>query len=216
MGKDTFQNLPADRRRAFTKVALEEFAQHRYNDASVSHIVRRLGMAKGSFYQYFADKKALYFYLKEQAEAKKKEYLQRAIEQPYADFWELYRQLYIEGIQFEFNHPQHAALLYNFSQEKALPETTEMLKTQFEGGIIFFRDIFIREQAAGRLSRQTDPALMAYVVMQIGQGMGDWLAWKHNIVLKPEPNQASAKPARDELLRLVDEVIQLLKSGMQP
>lgn len=216
MTKPTFQNLPAHRQDTFTQAALTEFAQHTYNDASVSRIVRTLGMAKGSFYQYFTDKKALYFYLKDQAEAKKRAQLEAVLRQDHADFWELYRQLYVSGIQFELDYPLHSTFLYNFSQEKALPETEALLQAQFGEGIVFFRDIFVREQQQGQLAAHLDPELMAYVIMQVGRGLGDWIAWKHNVQLTADPAPSAAPPGRDALLRTVEEIIQLLQFGMHP
>ncbi len=101
MAKSTFENLSAEKRNAFTQAALREFAYHTYNDASISRIVRTLAIAKGSFYQYFADKQALYLYLKELAEDRKRTSMERVFAQDYEDFWELFRQLYVSGIQFQ-------------------------------------------------------------------------------------------------------------------
>ena len=63
MPKQTFLNLPEEKRKAFLEIALEEFANHDYNTASVSKIVERAGIAKGSVYQYFEDKQDLFLYL---------------------------------------------------------------------------------------------------------------------------------------------------------
>ena len=63
MPKQTFVNLPEEKRKAFIEIALDEFADNDYNSASVSKIVEKAGIAKGSVYQYFADKKDLFMYL---------------------------------------------------------------------------------------------------------------------------------------------------------
>jgi AcrR family transcriptional regulator len=63
MPKDTFWNLPDDKRKLIIDIAIDEFAGHDYRAASLSRIVRRAGIAKGSFYQYFDDKRDLYLYL---------------------------------------------------------------------------------------------------------------------------------------------------------
>ena len=214
MGRDTFNNLSAGKREAFIRVALEEFALHTYNDASISRILRKLGIAKGSFYQYFTDKKALYFYLKDQAEAKKLAQLAEILEQEHADFWELYRQLYTSGLQFELDYPLHSAFLFNFSREKALPEVAGQLESAFNKGIVFFRDILIREQQQGRINPQFDPELMAYIIMQLGSGMGNWLAWRHNIDLTADPAAQAPQPGRAEMLQTVEQLILILQSGM--
>lgn len=48
-------------------IALEEFADRDYDGASVSRVVARAGIAKGSIYQYFIDKKDLYLHLVDEA-----------------------------------------------------------------------------------------------------------------------------------------------------
>lgn len=48
VSKSTFTNLQAAKRQAIIDIAIEEFAAHPYATASVSHIVARAGIAKGS------------------------------------------------------------------------------------------------------------------------------------------------------------------------
>ena len=217
MAKSTFTNLPAAKQATFVQAAFEEFSTHTFNDASISRIVKKLGIAKGSIYQYFDDKKDLYFFLKERAEAKKREALESIITQGYADFWELYRRLYTAGIQFDIDYPLHSAFLYNFSQEKALPETAALVQQQFAEGINFFRQHIITEQRHGRLKSDLDAELMAYLVIQAGKGMADWLAWKHNIDFSQRATGKSPVlgPNQEQLLQLVDSIAHLLKFGMQ-
>ena len=63
MPKQTFFNLPEEKRDLIVDLAIEEFSGHDYDLASVSRIVSKANIAKGSFYQYFEDKQDLYFYL---------------------------------------------------------------------------------------------------------------------------------------------------------
>ena len=61
--KDTFLNLPEDKRTLICDVAFDEFAEYPFEQASVNRIVANSGIAKGSFYQYFENKKDLFLYL---------------------------------------------------------------------------------------------------------------------------------------------------------
>ena len=63
MPKPTFANLPAAKRQAIIAIAIDEFAAHPYAVASVSRIVERAGIAKGSLYQYFENKQDLFLFL---------------------------------------------------------------------------------------------------------------------------------------------------------
>jgi len=63
MPQKTFNNLSPERQREIVNVALEEFSLNDYESASLSAIINRLGLAKGSFYRYFESKEELYCYL---------------------------------------------------------------------------------------------------------------------------------------------------------
>jgi AcrR family transcriptional regulator len=63
MPKDTFFRLPEEKREKLTLLAAQEFAAQPYGQASISRMVAKLGIAKGSIYQYFEDKFDLYRWL---------------------------------------------------------------------------------------------------------------------------------------------------------
>lgn len=63
MPTDTWWNLDEIKRSQIISATLHEFATHQYDDASLSAIVKQLGIAKGSMYQYFADKQELYQFI---------------------------------------------------------------------------------------------------------------------------------------------------------
>lgn len=63
MPKQTFFNLPDDKRERIEACAIEEFAGQGYKGASVSRLVAAAGIAKGSFYQYFEDMDDLYIHI---------------------------------------------------------------------------------------------------------------------------------------------------------
>ncbi len=66
MPKQTFFNLPPDKKEILIKAALKEFSRVPLFEASISNIIQEAGIARGSFYQYFEDKEDIYLYLLEQ------------------------------------------------------------------------------------------------------------------------------------------------------
>lgn len=64
--KETFYNLDEEKRQKITEVLIAEFSQKPFSDVNVKTIVERLGIARGSFYQYFADLEDSYFYILDQ------------------------------------------------------------------------------------------------------------------------------------------------------
>lgn len=47
----TFENLPPERKKEIINAGLEEFSLHDFRSASLSKIIEKLGIAKGSFYR---------------------------------------------------------------------------------------------------------------------------------------------------------------------
>lgn len=60
MPTETYFNLPAEKRARILEAAVDEFAEHRFSEASINRIVKAAGIPRGSFYQYFADKEDVY------------------------------------------------------------------------------------------------------------------------------------------------------------
>lgn len=63
MPKETFYNLDQDKKSNITEVLISEFSEKPFEKVSVKAIVERLGIARGSFYQYFEDLEDSYFYI---------------------------------------------------------------------------------------------------------------------------------------------------------
>ena len=62
MPKQTFYKLPQEKQARILAAAKREFTQVRYSDASINQIIREAGIPRGSFYQYFEDKKDIFLY----------------------------------------------------------------------------------------------------------------------------------------------------------
>jgi len=65
MPTKTFLRLPEEKRERFIDAAWAEFARTGFAETSIANIVKGAGIARGSFYQYFADKDDLFDYLQD-------------------------------------------------------------------------------------------------------------------------------------------------------
>jgi AcrR family transcriptional regulator len=63
MCTETFLRLPEEKRSRVLDAAWEEFTTVPFAEASINQIIRRAGIPRGSFYQYFTDKTDLFSYL---------------------------------------------------------------------------------------------------------------------------------------------------------
>lgn len=61
MAKTTFHHLSVEKQQQILAVCKKEFEHHPIGEAKVSNIVKTLGIARGSFYQYFEDIEECYF-----------------------------------------------------------------------------------------------------------------------------------------------------------
>jgi len=59
----TFFRLPEEKRQRLIDAAWEEFSRTSFSDASINRIIHEARIPRGSFYQYFADKEDLFWYL---------------------------------------------------------------------------------------------------------------------------------------------------------
>lgn len=62
MPKRTFNRLDDDKKERVMRAAIEEFQAHGFEKAKIEIIAQNAGVAKGSIYQYFDDKKELFLY----------------------------------------------------------------------------------------------------------------------------------------------------------
>jgi AcrR family transcriptional regulator len=106
MPKQTFLNLPEEKRRIIVNAAIEEFAEYGLENASTNRIVANSGIAKGSFYQYFEDKYDIFDYLLDLI-AKEKEAFFKDKHPPTRnmDTFQYFRWMIKTGMEFNTSHP---------------------------------------------------------------------------------------------------------------
>ena len=184
MPKQTFFNLAEEKRQNILSLAIDEFANYSYKEASISRIVKQAGIAKGSFYQYFEDKKDLYLYL-----------LQLGLEQKMAFFnkftppkenmgtFAYLRWMFSLRVQFEVAEPKLNRIAYKaiYGDAPLLDETLAQGKEQANAMI---KDLLQRGQAAGDLDPNLDPELAAFIFNAVFMQLGDYLLKRLDV--KPE------------------------------
>ena len=62
MPKDTFLNLEVEKQEKVMRAAITEFSKHGYEKGNVASIAKTAGVAKGSMYQYFENKKEIFLF----------------------------------------------------------------------------------------------------------------------------------------------------------
>ena len=215
MPKPTFLNLPEEKRQAFLKIALAEFADNDYNSASVSKIVERAGIAKGSLYQYFEDKQDLFLYL---LEISNQEMLQ-AIRQlpppdPNAGFFETLRWQMSITVRTAVQYPVQSQLARR-AYTSPLPFRDKMLEQARTVRSEHFGAMVKKAQVDGELRPDLDPAVASVMVQGLLSDLGPFLQSKFGGAdKKGRRKRKDDWVTRPEVEQVFDQVIAVLKSGL--
>lgn len=124
MPSQTFFNLSEEKKKRLIAGAMKEFSSKSLNDASISNIVKNSKISRGSFYQYFEDKKDLYFYLIGKFRYNYRQLMFKSFQEEEGDFFkgykvfgEKYIKLIMESDKFGFFENMYMHMNYQINQE---------------------------------------------------------------------------------------------------
>jgi AcrR family transcriptional regulator len=207
MPKQTFLRLPEEKRKVFLNIALDEFADNDYNTASISKIVEKAGIAKGSVYQYFEDKQDLFLYLLDVANREMMGVIQQTPPgDPNADFFETLRWQMSVSVQASLKYPVHARLARR-AYSSPLPFRDTILEKARKIREEHFRALVREAQASGHLDRNLDPAVVSFMVQGLMSELGPFLQTKFG-------KRKGDWVALPEVGEVFDQVIEVLKKGL--
>lgn len=105
--KQTFFNLPEEKRQIIINAAVDEFADYGFESASINRIVANSGISKGSFYQYFDGKMDVFHHLLEVISAEKAEFFKdKHPPSMHQGVFEYFRWAMKEGMKFNSVNPR--------------------------------------------------------------------------------------------------------------
>ncbi len=216
MPKPTFLNLPEEKRRAFLKIALAEFADNDYNLASVSKIVEKAGIAKGSLYQYFEDKQDLFLYL---LDVSNQEMMDAIRQSPPPDsqagFFETLRWQMTTTVRVAAQYPVQSRLARR-AYTSPLPFRDKMLEQARKLRSEHFEAMVKKAQADGELHPDLDPAVASFMVQGLMSDLGPFLQSKFGGADKKRQGKPKGDwVTRPEVEQVFDQVIIVLKNGLE-
>ncbi|MDP3487203.1 MAG: TetR/AcrR family transcriptional regulator [Bacillota bacterium] len=168
MPKDTFLNLPQDRRDLIINASIEEFARNPFENASLRKIVAITAIAKGSMYQYFKDKKELYIYVLNLAYERKRQYVASAFFTKRGDFFELVKEYYVQTYRFAQEHPLLHSVIHNFWESRDSAVREEILKER-SVRISDFEEVLSQGMASGQIREGIDYEATYFVYHAVGK-----------------------------------------------
>jgi TetR/AcrR family transcriptional regulator len=218
MAKPTFKNLNPEKKRHFLDAAFNEFALHDYHSSSISLIVANLGIAKGSVYQYFADKSDLYFHLLDLATTYKLDSLEERTKllAPTAGFFELHRCIILGGAAFDFRNPRYSLLIMNAMKEPPTPELGDLAEDLSRRSAEFLESFVLDGVNRREVRHDLDSLLVVHVVNAVTLAVGPHMERKYGFSLRDQ----LAHPDRplpftpEQLEREVDSFVSVLRRGV--
>lgn len=176
MPKQTFYNLQDEKRNKIIESAIDEFSQNLYVNASITKIAEKSGVAKGSMYQYFYDKKDLYKFILDMIGQQKLEYMKDVIAQKdQIDFISFMRLLFKNGLEFAINNPLLATIGNNFIKEQYSEIREEILRESQARSNLFFAEIINRAKERGDIRNEVDSEIGAYIIYHFNNALLDWI-----------------------------------------
>jgi AcrR family transcriptional regulator len=175
MPKDTFFNLPEDKRVRIEQAAIEEFGNYHFDASSVNRIVENAGIAKGSFYQYFSDKKDLYKHIMSLIITKKLEYMSPLLQNPFGlDVFTLLHELYASGLSFALGNPALLEIGNKLLSDPSHELYVEILAENKEKSDQFFLHILQAAENRGEIRQGLDLPLVAYLLTTLNIAVSDY------------------------------------------
>jgi AcrR family transcriptional regulator len=108
----TWARVDPARRAAIIEAAEAEFGAHGFSSGSLNVIARRAGVAKGSLFQYFADKRDLYAFIADIGSQRVRSYIEDLIRELDSSrpFFEFLTDLLDAWVAYFAEHPRERAL----------------------------------------------------------------------------------------------------------
>lgn len=209
MPKSTFFNLPEEKREKIMESAIDEFAQNSYQKGSINRIVERAEIAKGSFYQYFEDKKDLFKYILEKSGEEKMVYLTHILgDLDKLDFFHTIRELYIGGIRFGQEHPKLAAIADRFMKDADQQLMEEMFGDSKGKSQMVFQGLLLKGIERGEVDPKIDVELVAMLIASMSLSISEYFLKEKNT-----GNLMDMMEVLDKMLYVIEHGIKVKKEG---
>ena len=159
----TFANLPSEKRERVLDGAIEEFSRWGYEKASINRMVVRLGIAKGSIFQYFGSKKNLYFHIFEYAVALVRRTLKGVkAETEGEDFFIRLSKSLRAGVYFIQRYPRIYQIYLKMLFQEDFPFRADLLRTIRLFSMDYLKPIVEEGIRRGELREGLDPEVAAF------------------------------------------------------
>ena len=203
MPKETFKNLPPDKRRKIEQAAIEEFAGNSYDSASINRIVEKAGIPKGSFYQYFADKQDLLRHIMDLIVEQKLATLSPVMANPFQmEFFTLLREIYGAGLRFAAANPLLQQIGKRLLADRKHPVFIELVRDNKTKSDDIFQLLLKQGIERGEIRADIDLPFIAHLISELNVSVADYFIEREGFRFD------------DAYMDTVDKLINFLRGGI--
>ncbi len=205
MPKETFFNLPPEKRERIESSAIKEFRDFYFDASSINRIVEEAGIAKGSFYQYFEDKKDLYKHVMNIIIQKKMEYMTPTLMNPMGlDIFSLIKEMYASGLSFAFHNPDLLEISNKLLSDPNHDMYKELVEENKEKSDQVFLQLLKMAEERGEIRSGLDLSLVAYLLTSLNISVSDYYMRRND-----------TKTYSKDMLDVVESFLDVVKYGIK-
>lgn len=202
MPKDTFFNLPKDKRNRIIEASIDEFSDNSYEISSINQIVKNSNIAKGSFYQYFENKEDLYKMIIEICGDKKNEYLTRVLNRSeYMNFYDKLKEIYKAIITFSEDNEKVSNIINHLYRIDDIEFRNELIESSGIASNKFLYDVVKDGQEEGKIKKSYDAEFISEFLYDISM-----------FIIEHREGKGILYDSDD----MINTIVSILNTGMKP
>lgn len=204
MPTETFFNLNPVKQMKIIDVAIDLFAEAPYEQVSITMIIKKSQIPRGSFYAYFLDKEDLYLHLIDVIRQEKMRFLQATlINTEEIPFLDLVRKLYIDGVKFALAHPKYVRILdfllknHNEIYDKLMADNIKIAEN-------IYGDLIDKDKEKGLIRKEINTKTFAKIIVELTT----------NIAVE-ELDTANEEESYKKMLERNNQILEIIEKGVK-
>ncbi|MFW5893355.1 MAG: TetR/AcrR family transcriptional regulator, partial [Bacillota bacterium] len=180
MPKSTFIRLPEKKRSRIEHAALNAINEKGFDRTTIRDVVRKAGIPRGSFYQYFEGMDDVFEHLLRVVSMKKMAYMKPILDRiEHGSFIRLYPELIREGIKFAYSDREAYLFGYHLfnANSQAIKRLRKALETQ---GIDMIEDYLEIDRRKGIIKADVNLNLLARLLYDFNARQLVMMVYDHN------------------------------------
>jgi len=159
----------ADTRQRILDAAMRCFSESGFHNASMQQICAAANMSPGGVYRYFASKDEIIGAIFEHVHARNTQYFERMVSEGVT--LQAFSEVGFSCLRDLTNGPESGLFCEVFAEAKRNPQMRGAFEAKYQKSLDMMRTALARLQASGEIDGSLDVAVVATLLMAIGDGL---------------------------------------------